>query len=161
LRTNQSGGRNQNNDRGKPKVGNQGGRVMNTYDPRACYICGKPGHFARDCSMVVQTKLPNLAFVTCYTCGESGHVSNACPNKQGRLQSNRVGACFICGDQGHYANACPNRQIKQYNQMVNHPPPVQIAKGSPVKKQATPANVYALDLEPTKPPGPAKGPIIG
>jgi len=73
-------------------------------------MCGKPGHFAPDWSTVVQTKVPNLAFVTCYTCGESGHVSNVCPNKQGGLKSNRVGACFICGDPGHYANAC--RQIK-------------------------------------------------
>ena len=88
-------------------------------------------------------------------------MSDACPKKQGGLQSNQVGACFICGDPRHYANACPNRQIKQYNQMVNHPPPVQKAKGPPVKKQATPANVYALDVEPTKPSRPAKGPITG
>ena len=134
---------------------------MTTYDPRACYMCGKPGHFARDCSTVVQTKVPILAFVTCYICGESEHVSNACPNKQAGLQDNRVRACFICRDLGHYANACPNRQIKQYNQMVNHPPPVQKAKGPPVKKQATPANVYALDVEPTKPSGPPKGHITG
>jgi len=45
--------------------------------------------------------------------------------------------------------------------MLNHPPPVQKAKGPPVKKQATPANVYALDVEPTKPSRPAKGPITG
>jgi len=61
---------------------------MTTYDPRAGYMCGKSGHFARDCSTVVQTKVPNLAFVTCYTYGESGHVSNACPNKQGGLKGN-------------------------------------------------------------------------
>ena len=71
LRTNHSGGWNQSNYRGKSKVNNQAGRVMTNYDPRDFYMCGKTGYFARDCSTIVQTKVPNLSFVTCYTCGQS------------------------------------------------------------------------------------------
>ncbi|XP_019085865.1 PREDICTED: uncharacterized protein LOC104750837 [Camelina sativa] len=133
-KVNQVAGRNWGAGHGKVNMTvNQGGRAVNNMDPRGCYVCGQLRHFARACPTIVETKNSSLSSVT----------------------------CFYCGVMGHYATSCPSKPSKLNAQTVNRAQPVQQVKEPPAKKQATPANVFALRVEPPKPPKPAKGPIIG
>ncbi|XP_010463173.1 PREDICTED: uncharacterized protein LOC104743828 [Camelina sativa] len=129
---NQVEGRNWSTNHGKVNMTvNQGGRAVSNMDPRGCYVCGQLGHFSRACPTFVETKNTTLSSVT----------------------------CFYCGDMGHYATSYPSKPTKLNAQTVNRAQPVQEVKEPPTKKQATPTNIFALGVEPPKPPKPAKGPI--
>ena len=56
-----------------------------------CYLCGKLGHYARNCA----TAAPSQG-LKCYTCNKEGHLSRNCPNTR----------CQQCGQTGHSRWAC-------------------------------------------------------
>ncbi|XP_010469984.1 PREDICTED: uncharacterized protein LOC104749960 [Camelina sativa] len=133
-KVNQVAGQNWGAGRGKVKMNvSQGGRNVSNMDPRGCYVCGQVGHFARAYPTVEETKSNSLSTVTCFYCGELGHYTNTFPSKPAK----------------------PNAQTVNRAQIANQ------VKEPPAKKQATPANVFALGVEPPKPPQAAKGPITG
>ena len=72
----------------------------------ACYKCGSPGHFRRDCPAARRSQARSRATrMTCYSCGEEGHLRNSCPFAA------RAGAaprpvCLCCGQSGHWMAEC-------------------------------------------------------
>lgn len=57
--------------RGTSRPGDGAGGAPPT--PRACFVCGTPGHLRRDC---------RFRNHTCYGCGETGHLVSQCPQRQ-------------------------------------------------------------------------------
>ncbi|CAG2214395.1 CNBP [Mytilus edulis] len=55
-----------------------------------CYRCNGRGHFARDCSALLN--------IQCYHCHNIGHYARECPNR----------VCYGCGQQGHFKSHCPD-----------------------------------------------------
>jgi len=98
--------------------GNPGGRRVNSAEvgksvrkPGECFLCGKPGHFAKECSSTGKTVVGNASSTPgkgiaeqtnktfkCYGCGETGHKRPDCPNKMKRNKKVRV---TKCKDLGH------------------------------------------------------------
>lgn len=54
---------------------------------KTCLKCSRPGHLAKECSIVV-----------CRKCGQEGHVSRECSNEI---------VCTVCAQSGHTYSKCP------------------------------------------------------
>lgn len=71
--------------------------------PRACFSCGKQGHFAKDCNPNRQSYGPKK----CYNCGKLGHLARDCWAERPRPQRTSFrGNCHKCGKRGHMARIC-------------------------------------------------------
>ena len=65
---------------GNPGGGGPGkGKGRDKSTERKCYLCGKPGHMARDCRQ--KDKIAQSEGVICHACGQKGHFASSCPNK--------------------------------------------------------------------------------
>lgn len=61
----------------------------------ACRKCGKPGHFAKNCT--------NLSCQICFT---PGHIAKTCPQLNPNLNKYANVECQLCGNKGHSARYC-------------------------------------------------------
>ncbi|KAG2459812.1 ZCHC3 protein, partial [Polypterus senegalus] len=76
--------------------------------PTRCGKCGKDGHVARYCSVMI-----------CRNCNKVGHKARDCPTPR---------CCHICGQTNHLYHACPDKQKPQDDEVavlfaegVDHP----------------------------------------
>lgn len=90
---------------------NLGHLSKNCPDPKKlppCFLCGTPGHPARDCLKR-----------HCKNCGLPGHLYDSCNENS---YWNRH--CHRCNMKGHYPDACPEIW-RQYHLTTKHGPPVK------------------------------------
>ena len=65
--------------KGSGKGKDKGGKGKDSRDSKQCYLCGKPGHFAKQCPDAA--KLAKLEGTICHKCDGKGHYANKCPSK--------------------------------------------------------------------------------
>ncbi|GKE77459.1 putative reverse transcriptase domain-containing protein, partial [Tanacetum coccineum] len=85
--------------------------TCNTHHPpkapcHACFNCNRPGHFAKDCRVVLRNMNPinarNLIVRDCYEYSSTNHIKSACLRNQGNQARGRafmLGAEEACQDQ--------------------------------------------------------------
>ena len=92
-----------------------------------CFICGKDGHFSKDCqeNEYWETDSDEEVWV-CEYCGKEFIEENKCEyhirycNSQYKKQTfydsdDDIICCFRCGRKGHYASSCyASKHIKGY-----------------------------------------------
>lgn len=69
-------------DQSKSKGKGKGGSDLNQQAGKGkgvCYLCGKPGHFAKDCSKAKD--IAQQERLICHKCGGKGHIASVCPSK--------------------------------------------------------------------------------
>lgn len=67
----------------------------------ACLLCGRRGHYAKECYATYGSNHDRIAEVECFKCGEIGHYASECG-----MNTYRIVTCYKCGVRGHYANEC-------------------------------------------------------
>jgi hypothetical protein len=93
-----------------------------------CYICGKKGHFAKDCDEMdfseSDSSEEEYTVWLCDYCNKEFLDENKCRNHENKCKAkyeedddddDNNNACFRCGREGHYVSSCyASKHIKGY-----------------------------------------------